>query len=62
MRKKDVVVGNVYMMKVSNRIVPVRLDSEATYGGGWHGTNLNTNRKVRIRTAGKLRSAVGGDK
>lgn len=54
MRKAEVKVGRVYAAKVSNRMVPVRLDSESPYGG-WNGTNLATDRKVRIKTAARLR-------
>ena len=54
MKKADVVVGKTYVMKVSGKLVPVRLTREAPYGG-WFGTNTVTNREVRIRTAAKLR-------
>lgn len=54
MKKSEVTLGKVYAVKVSGKIVPVRLDSESPYGG-WNGTNLNTKREVRIRSAAKLR-------
>lgn len=54
MKKSEVTLGKVYAVKVSGKIVPVRLDSESTCGG-WNGTNLNTKREVRIRSAAKLR-------
>ena len=57
MKKRDVKVGLVYAAMISNKLVPVRLDSESIYGG-WNATNLRTNRKVRIKTAGKLRFEV----
>jgi len=54
MKKNEVEVGKTYVVKVSNKLVPVRLDSVSSYGG-WNGTNLRTNRGVRIRSAMKLR-------
>ncbi len=54
MKKADVQIGAVYTVKVSGKLVPVRLDSESVYGG-WQGTNLDTGRSVHIRTAAKLR-------
>lgn len=57
MRKADVRVGGVYAVKVSGNIVPVRLDRESPFGG-WDGTNLNTGRSVRVRTAGRLRRPI----
>ena len=57
MKKKDVQVGKAYLAKVSERIVPVRLDRENPYGG-WDATNLVTGRSVRIKSAARLRSAV----
>jgi hypothetical protein len=56
-KKADVSVGSTYLVKVSGRIVPVRLDSESSYGG-WNGTNTITGRGVRIKTAAKLRKQV----
>jgi len=57
MRKADVEVGKVYSAKVSGNLVIVRLDRESRYGG-WEGTNLYTGRRVRLKTAGRLRSPV----
>ena len=54
MRRRDVVLGQVYAVKVSGRIQPVRLVSESPYGG-WVGKNEATGRDIRIRTAAKLR-------
>lgn len=54
MKKADVVLNKVYVVKVSGRLTKVRLDSESPYGG-WKGTNLVTGREVYIRTAAKLR-------
>jgi hypothetical protein len=54
MKKKDVVVGKTYLVKVSGSVVPVRLKSESPYGG-WDGVNTVTGRSVRVKTAGRLR-------
>lgn len=55
MRKDQVEVGRVYTVKVSGVISRVRLDAESPHGG-WDGVNLETNRRVRVRTAGRLRA------
>jgi hypothetical protein len=54
MTKNEVSIGKTYMVKVSGRVVPVRLKKESPYGG-WVGENLLTKRDVRIKTAAKLR-------
>jgi len=54
MKKKDVKVGAMYVAKVSGSVSPIRLDAESPYGG-WDGTNLDTGRKVRIKSAQRLR-------
>jgi hypothetical protein len=58
MKKADVVIGSTYVVKVSNVLTNVRLDSTCQYGG-WYGTNLATNRQIRIRTAARLRHPSG---
>ena len=60
MKKNEVKIGGIYTAKVTNRLVQVRIDAESRYGG-WDGTNLATNKKVRIKSPAKLREAVGGD-
>jgi hypothetical protein len=57
MKRRDVVLGQVYAVKVSGRIQPVRLVSESPYGG-WVGKNETTGRPIRIRTAAKLRARL----
>jgi len=64
MKKKDVQgVGHVYAVKVSGKVVPVRLLEEYhSYRGkqnGWIGVNLRTGRKIHVRTAAKLRWEIG---
>jgi len=55
--KKTVQVGDVYAVKVSGKTTPVRIDRENPRGG-WDATNLRTKRKVRIRTARRLRKLL----
>jgi hypothetical protein len=57
MKKKDVSINDVYVVKVSGKIQPVRILNENPYKG-WDGLNLTTNRKVRIKTAARLRFRV----
>jgi hypothetical protein len=57
MKKHDVVLGQVYAVKVSGRIQQVRLVAESPHGG-WVGRNLQTGREVRIRSAARLRYPV----
>ncbi|MEO1617128.1 MAG: winged helix-turn-helix domain-containing protein [Planctomycetota bacterium] len=54
MNKADVTIGGEYLAKVTNKVVAVRIDAENP-SGGWDATNLATNKKVRIKTAGRLR-------
>jgi hypothetical protein len=57
MTKAKVSIGTTYIVKVSRKLAKVRLTRESEYGG-WYGTNLATGREIRIRTAGRLRSAI----
>lgn len=57
MKKKDVKIGTTYRVKVTGKIAEVRITGENA-GGGWDGINVVTNRKVRIKSAQRLRSAV----
>ncbi len=58
MKKKDVEIGKTYIVKVSGKLVPVKLVSKYEYGRGWNGKNMKTGRDVRIKTAAKLRRLV----
>jgi len=58
MRKNEVEIGKVYIVRVSGRIARVKITGESPYGG-WDGKNLETGREVRIRTAGRLRGEDG---
>jgi len=56
-RKADVYVGGIYAVKVSGKIVPVRIDYELP-NGGYVGTNLTTKRVIKIRSFRRLRRHI----
>lgn len=58
MKKADVQIGGRYIAKVSGKLARVRIIGESIYGG-WDATNEATGRDVRIKTAARLRVAVG---
>ncbi|MCZ2343212.1 MAG: winged helix-turn-helix domain-containing protein [Bacteroidales bacterium] len=58
MTKEDVQIGGTYRVKVRNKLVTVRIDS-AVSPRGWDATNLDTGRPIRIKSAQRLRAAVG---
>jgi len=60
MKKNDVEAGKVYRVKVSGSVQDVRITGENPHGG-WEGVNVATKRKVRIKSAQRLR-AVGGER
>jgi hypothetical protein len=54
MLKKDVQAGGIYIARISGTITKVRIDSDSRFGG-WDATNIKTGRKIRIKSAQKLR-------
>jgi hypothetical protein len=58
MRKADVKSNGKYKAKVSNKVVTVQLLGEALYGNGYDAVNLETGRRIRIKSAAKLREEV----
>jgi hypothetical protein len=58
MKKADIKIGRTYYAKVSNSVVPVRIDSISSFGG-WNATNEKTGRQVHIKTAARLRYEAG---
>ena len=54
MKKSEVKIGEVYSVKVSGSMAPVRVDRENPRGG-WDGTNMKTKKAVRIKSAQRLR-------
>ena len=59
MKKSEVKVGTHYRAKVSDQMTTVRIDAENP-NGGWDATNLRTNKKVRIKSAQRLRGETRG--
>ena len=59
MKKAEVKVGETYAVKVSGNVVPVVID-EVHPNGGWVGTNQETNRQVRVKSAQRLRCPWDG--
>ena len=58
MTKDEVAIGRTYLAKVSDKLVPVRIDAEHPRQG-WFGTNQVTNKRVPIKSAQRLRREVG---
>jgi len=56
MKKAEVKVGSVYRAKVSDKLTDVRIDKPNAQGG-WDATNLATNKRVRSKSAQRLRAA-----
>ena len=59
MKKDEIKIGETYTAKVTNKVVPVRIDKENPRGG-WDATNLATNKQVRIKSVQRLRGRVTG--
>jgi hypothetical protein len=55
---KDVQIGGTYKAKVTDKVVTIRLDAENPHGG-WDATNLATGKKVRVKSAQRLRGPAG---
>jgi hypothetical protein len=58
MKKNDVEAGKVYRVKVSGSVQDVHITGENPHGG-WDGVNVTTKRKVRIKSAQRLRAVAG---
>ena len=61
MKKDQVKIGRLYVAKVSDKLVTVRIDSTHS-GGGWNATNTATGKRIRIKSARRLRGVAGGRK
>ena len=57
MNKKEIKIGQVYIVKVSGELASVRITREWPFGG-WIGFNLATQRVVHIKSAARLRYPV----
>jgi hypothetical protein len=61
MKKNEVKVGSVYTAKVSDRLVPIRIDSVHSRGG-WNATNTKTGKRIHVKSAQRLRGPAKSDK
>lgn len=61
MKKDDVKIGSNYLAKVTDKVVTIRIDAE-NRNGGWDATNLATGKKVRIKSAQRLRGPASNSK
>ena len=60
MTKNEVKIGGIYTAKVTDKLVPVRID--AVKGTGWSATNMATSKTIYIKSAQRLRGkATAGD-
>jgi hypothetical protein len=59
MKKNEIKIGGLYVAKVSDRLVTIRIDSTNSHGG-WDGTNTATGKRIRVKSAQRLRAAAGG--
>ena len=59
MKKNEVKVGGLYHAKVSDKLVTVRIDSTNSHGG-WNATNTRTGKRIRIKSAQRLRGRAKG--
>jgi hypothetical protein len=61
MKKREVVIGQSYVCKVSDKLQTVSIVRESRFGG-WDGVNIATGREIRVRTAARLRYPVDHDR
>lgn len=57
MKKSEVKIGSTYTAKVSGAVSRVRILGTSPYGG-WDATNLDTGRRIRVKSAQRLRYEV----
>ncbi len=55
MKKDEVKVGGTYTAKISDRLVPVRID-RAHSKQGWNATNTATGKRIHIKSVQRLQS------
>lgn len=61
MKKDEVRIGSSYLAKVSDKVVTIRIDAE-NRNGGWDATNMATGKKIRIKSAQRLRGPAAKKK
>ncbi len=59
MKKSDVHIGKQYTAKVTHKLVVVEILNENPHGG-WDARNLSTGKRVRIKSAQRLRGFAKG--
>ena len=59
MKKNEVKNGGLYLAKVSDKLVTVRIDGANSHGG-WNATNTATGKCIRIKSAQRLRGKAEG--
>ena len=57
MTAADVKIGRYYATKISGKMTIIKIEAKSPRGG-WTGRNISTNRRVRIKSAAKLRGDV----
>lgn len=57
MKKTDVQINAIYLVKVAGNLVPVRIDREHE-NGGWLGTSRKTCKQIRIKSPQRLRKRI----
>ncbi len=60
MKQNEVATGHVYLAKVSDKVVPVRIESEHPRQG-WLATSLVTHKRIHVKSAQRLRCEWGLD-
>lgn len=60
MKKADITIGSIYTAKVTNKVVPVRIEREHP-SGGWEATNNVTGKTIHIKSAQRLRAACNDE-
>jgi hypothetical protein len=60
MKGKEIKIGAIYAVKVSGKLCRVRVNGPSPYGG-WDCRNLETNRPVHVRGAGRFRYELDDD-
>ncbi len=61
MKKAEVKIGGKCFANVTNKRVEIQIDSEKA-SGGWNATNLETGKKIHIKSAQRLQGVVGDAK